>query len=315
MIRVLRGTEAQRVAYGGLEAGRIMLCTDSDKAYIGSAGGDIELTGAGAMDFISLTDTPANYTNKSGRPLKVNAAGNAVMFWDNFSLDDYPASPDAMDDEFEGGGAIDVKWTKINDPAGADALNQTDFGGFLHVGLLELGTDNFDNFVRIYQAPPAGNQTLEFIAKVALSASGYGGEQAEFMTVGVYLGENVNDQYISADLQYNNAWAMYLIARVNGGEDNGAGASGQMLITEQQLVNPTQPIYLKLKKTTNSAYNASNTYQAWFSFNGLIWQQMGQDTKTFTANCNECGIYFRKPKSQVETPKGEAIVDFFRRTD
>lgn len=42
MIRVLRGTEAQRAILGGLQAGRFMLCTDTLKTYIGTASGDIE---------------------------------------------------------------------------------------------------------------------------------------------------------------------------------------------------------------------------------------------------------------------------------
>jgi len=43
MILMLRGTEAERVAYGGLELGRFMLCTDTEKLYQGFPGGDVHI--------------------------------------------------------------------------------------------------------------------------------------------------------------------------------------------------------------------------------------------------------------------------------
>jgi len=41
MIQILRGTEAQRIDYGGLEVGRMMLCTDSLITWIGTVNGDV----------------------------------------------------------------------------------------------------------------------------------------------------------------------------------------------------------------------------------------------------------------------------------
>ncbi len=41
MIKILRGTETERIAYGGLEVGRLITCTDSLLTWIGTAGGDI----------------------------------------------------------------------------------------------------------------------------------------------------------------------------------------------------------------------------------------------------------------------------------
>jgi len=43
MIKILRGTEAQRITYGGLEVGRMMVCTDSLLTWIGTADGDINV--------------------------------------------------------------------------------------------------------------------------------------------------------------------------------------------------------------------------------------------------------------------------------
>ena len=43
MIRVVRCTNAERIAYGGIEPGRIFFCTDTLKTWIGTAGGDLEL--------------------------------------------------------------------------------------------------------------------------------------------------------------------------------------------------------------------------------------------------------------------------------
>ncbi len=46
MIRVVRCTDAERIAYGGLEVGRFAHCTDTEKTWIGTNSGDTEVGAA-----------------------------------------------------------------------------------------------------------------------------------------------------------------------------------------------------------------------------------------------------------------------------
>ncbi|MDD5517868.1 MAG: hypothetical protein PHV98_00770 [Candidatus Omnitrophica bacterium] len=236
---------------------------------------------------------------------------------DNYDPDAYPSSPNAMDDEFEGGGAIDVKWTKVNDPAGADAMNQTDYPGFLHVRLTELGTDNFDNAVRLYQAPPVWSEgAWEFVAKANIIDTGLAGEGAEYAGVFLYLGNSTDDEFVGAATYLNDsALASFVWRRSGSAADNGSGGFGGMTTNREHAIQPGQEIYLKLKKTTTgSNYDQPNTYEAYTSIDGIIYEQVGTISKDFTHICNEIGLIFRRPKSQTGTPYAEATVDFFRRT-
>jgi len=284
------------------------LAIDAEYDYfkIAEEGGE-----AGVATFLGLSDTPSSY---SSGLVWVNEAGNALVFSGNYNPDVFPETPDSLDDEFEDGGSIDAKWTIVNNPSGDDALRQDLYEGYLHVGLLELGTDNFDNLIRLYQTPPAGNQTMSFIAKVALSAEGLGGNAAEWACVGIYLGNSANDELVGAIIEFNDAAGTKFPLGAQGSVDNGSGGLSAMSAIQKVLIDATKFVYLKLEKSTANAYTSSNTYRAYFSFNGIIWQEVGNQTKTFTNNCDEVGIYFRRPKSQTGTPKCYALVDFFRRT-
>ena len=88
MIRVVRCTNAERIAYGGIEAGRIFFCTDTDKIWMGTAGGDLEF---GAVNFLSLTDTPATYVGQSLKIVRVNAGETALEFMTHVSGNWTPA--------------------------------------------------------------------------------------------------------------------------------------------------------------------------------------------------------------------------------
>lgn len=231
---------------------------------------------------------------------------------DNYDPDAYPAVPDALDDEFEGGGALDVKWTAANDPAGADALNQTDYEGCLHVGLAELGTDDWANLVQLYQTAPAGAATMEFVAKISLAivADGYQTDGGEFAGVGIALINSTNSQAVGMGLQFNIGaltWPLITLAF----EDNfsGFGTTQPMAIAF-----PGQWIWVKLKKSTANAYTSANTYNMYVSGNGIVWQHVASGSKTFTTACDRVGLLFRRPKSQTGTPKAETLVDCFRKT-
>jgi hypothetical protein len=169
--------------------------------------------------------------------------------------------------------------------------------------------------VRLYQTPPTGTTTWEFIAKATVTLSGLGDAGGEYCGVFLYLGNSVNDQFCGVNVYANDASAAsYVYRRVESCDDNGAGAYAVMTTNISHAVSPGQWVYLKLKKTTANAYTSANTYEAWVSTNGIVWEQVGTVSKTFTTACNEIGLLFRRPKSQANTPKGYGLVDFFRKT-
>lgn len=274
--------------------------------------------GAGGVAWGAETGAPADaaYIVGAANGSLSNETVKAYLK-DNYDPDAYPASPNAMDDEFEGGGSIDNKWTKVNDPSSADALNQTDFPGYLHVGLTENGgTDNLAAAVRLYQSPPAGNQAMSFTAKIAISVSvdAWQTEKGEFAMALLYLANSANSEFVGIGFQYNNAnEANNLILLGTAQYDGGSGVFAPVTNSFNIICTPGDMLYAKLEKTTASAYTSSNTYNFYLSKNGIIWHNVGTISKTFTADCDQVGLLFRRPKSQNGSPKAEGLADFFRR--
>ena len=227
----------------------------------------------------------------------------------NFDIDDEPAAPDAMDDEFDDG-AIDPKWTKVNDPGGADAMNETSFPGFLHVGLPEAVTDDFAHAPALHQAPPAGSGTWAFILKAAIGCHALESstDAGEFLSVALYLAKRADNVDATVLFQLNDA-----IADWQAGRAQGSINFSTPTFNNYQLVPPAGFVYLKLEKATANAYTSANTYNMYFSLNGITWYHVGQHSKTFTNAPDELGIYFRPPKPQGGTPWGYSVVDFFRK--
>jgi len=132
MIRVLRGTETQRVALGGLRAGRFMLCTDSEKLYQGMPSGDREV-------------------------------GSSDTFWDSDALPDTPA---IQDDHFDVGAIDWGKWTEWD--LGVAKLAVTEAG---HHAVLTHTTEGAGRFRGIYQTLPAGDFTIAIKASLISAAT------------------------------------------------------------------------------------------------------------------------------------------------
>jgi len=227
----------------------------------------------------------------------------------NYDIDDEPAAPNALDDEFDNG-ALDGKWTITNDPGAPNAISETAFTGFIWVGLLELGTDDFDNLVRIFQVPPAGAAAMTYIIKcsVGVQALESSTDAGEFCGVGIYLGNSAEDELVASIMQYNDASGDWLACRLQGQNDMAVPT-----FNNYQIVPAGGSYYLKLEKITTAAYTSANTYNMYYSFNGMVWYHCGQQVKTFTHACDELGIIFRRPKAQGGSPIGYGIVDFFRR--
>ncbi len=132
MIKILRGTEADRVLYGGLESGRFMLCTDSQILYHGMPDGDREV-------------------------------GSSDTFFDPDAL---PLTPSTQDDHFDVG-ALDVKWTEWD--LGVPQLTVTESN---HFAILQHDTEAVGRFRGIYQTLPAGDFTIATKGSMIGSAIG-----------------------------------------------------------------------------------------------------------------------------------------------
>lgn len=148
--------------------------------------------------------------------------------------------------------------------------------------------------------------------KVALAISAEAGvvDKGEFCAVGIALINSTNSQSIGVGLHFNDATSDATPLMSLGFEDLFSGFGGSAGLTAHE---PGRNIYLKLEKSTTAAYTSANTYNMYISGNGVIWHQIATGSKTFTTACDRVGLLFRRPKSQTGTPKGEAVVDFFRK--
>lgn len=225
---------------------------------------------------------------------------------------EYPATPDSLDDEFL---SDDAKWTDVNDPSAPNSISFTAHPGYLWVGLPEnTGTDNFDALVRRYQTPPAGTTSWSFIARIGISMAtdGFQTDGGEFAGCWLYLGNSVNDEAVGVGIQFNiGALATPILTNVllsTAGTLSGAGQA-------MSLALPGQMLWVKLTKAATTAYTSAQTYDCYVSADGLIWQHIAAQSKTFTTACNEIGVCFRSPKpGQVGSPVMHALVDSFRKT-
>jgi len=240
-----------------------------------------------------------------------------ASIYDNYDPNDYPTSPNALDDEFEGSGAIDGKWTKVNDPAGVDAMNQTSFPGYLYCGLPERvsGIYTLTTIPRLRQTAPAGNAAATYIARVNMAVQGLGGDIGEYAGVGICLWNSTDNEMIGIATITTNYTEANLTGIVQPHKDDGAGVLGTFSgTTSPRVYTVSQPVWVKLEKPGADAYTSANVYNVYFSVDGIVWQQVGTETKTFTHDCDQVGIYFLDPLPQTGTPHGDAIVDLFRRT-
>ncbi len=128
-IQILRGTEAQRITYGGLEAGRFMLCTDSEILYQGMPSGD---TVVGSFESVGTF----------------------------FDPDALPDTPSAQDDHFDDD-SLDVKWTEWDLVAPQLAITEAN-----HHAILTHSTEAAARWRGMYQTLPAGDFTIATKASI-----------------------------------------------------------------------------------------------------------------------------------------------------
>jgi hypothetical protein len=274
---------------------------------------DVDITDR-ADGLVPTWDTATSthiYSSAAGLP------ADKAWFTDNYHPDDYPASPNALDDEFEDS-SIAVAWTTTNNPAGGNAISESKYPGYIWVGLPEsVGTDNFDGLVRFHQTAPSGAAVATYIAKVAVTilTDGTAADNGEFCGVWVYLADSANDEMVGAGVQFNNGASTIRPLIANGMVSTAGTLTAASTSQALEGFVPGEFVYVRLDKVAATAYTGSQVYDLYLSSNGILWYRFGTQTKTFTANCDEVGIAFRLPKpAGAGTPQGEALVDFFRRT-
>ncbi len=134
-IRVVRCTDAERVAYGGIEEGRFFYCTDTELMWMGTASGDTQ----------------------------VGSVPNTFTFWDPDAL---PDTPSTQDDHFDDA-SLAAKWTEWD--LGTAKVTVSEAGH--HLILTHL-TENAARYRGVYQTLPAGDFTIA--AKCSPIASSIG---------------------------------------------------------------------------------------------------------------------------------------------
>lgn len=221
---------------------------------------------------------------------------------DNYDPIAYPGTPDALDDEFEGGGAIDGKWTLANDPG----FTQTSFAGNLYIPIAASGAaPTQSNIPKLSQAPPSGSVTWEFRIKASMAYTTHGTNPGFAPQVGLYIRNSTNNQVLDIVIQGNNAVGTQ---RITTDQESGTGFTGAG--GTASVITPGLPVILRMRKTTANAYTSANTYVTDYSFDGITWIRILSISKTFTTNPDEIGIMAMRPTAAVA---GEAAVDFFRR--
>lgn len=230
----------------------------------------------------------------------------------NYSLETPPATPDALDDEFDDDSFDTGQWTVVNDPGGGDSPDEATYHGFLTVGLPELGTDDFANLVQIYQAAPTGTQTMEFIARVSLAIDEEywaSTDHGEFAGVGIALINSTDSEMIGSGGQIDSGDTLLPFLAFGFQELwNGVGSNSPLKLPQALM------IWIRLRKTTASAYTSANTYKMDYSIDGINWVEHTSASKTFITACDRVGFVFRRPKVQGNTPHARAVLDCFRRT-
>ena len=230
--------------------------------------------------------------------------------YDNFDLADYPAAPSAWDDEFEDG-AIDPKWTAMNNPAAPRSFSESKFAGFVWVQSIGSVISSWDTMVGLYQTTiPSSAARWMFIARVALGNLVVAAT-AEYAHAGVFLGDSVTKDAVMGVLQLTPVTdaAVAGMARIVAIDANVYVAA---TIERRQTVDLTKSVWIGLSKETNNAYTSANDYWAWMSVDGIVWHVTGLRTFTFSTSPDRIGLSFRRAAAVAADI--EYAVDSFRKT-
>ncbi len=266
--------------------------------------------GAGSGESGGGGVTDALYIVGAADVLLPNARVKQALYY-NYDLQDYPASPDALDDEFDDS-AIDPKWTIVNEVV-AYPFNESDKPGFIWFGI-DYHTSTYANSLQFYQTAPAGNQTLEFIARVCISNFLYASTSyySQFAAICLAFINSTDGEWVGTTLQLNQSHATGCTVYM---AKDSAG-SWSALSTAVRGASMGKFIYLKLQKTTTSAWTSLNSYVGHCSWDGITWDRLcftAEANKTFSHDVDRVGFIIRPTDHANYVAHG--AIDFFRRTD
>lgn len=206
-----------------------------------------------------------------------------------FGADAHPASPDAMDDEFEAG-SLDAKWNQRNSPTLSDyaANSQLDIQAPQGAG---------DNWRFIMQTVPSGNWKVR--AKLALT-----GSSSNFRAAGIALSKaTTTDKFIYVGVEYNSGWRLTVTKFTNWTTFSANSASNNTVLE----VGGVRGHYFYFEVE----YDGTNVIFRW-SKNGIVFEPFFSETlATFLGSMAEVGIGVNTNGASIGT--SHCLTDWFRR--
>ncbi len=135
-LRVPAGTDGERPV--ALENGLIRYNSDNDKFEGYEAGAWANLVGAGAVDFLTLTDTPGAFSS-GGRYVRINSAENALEFTD-LTVEAVTGAPAPAGMVFDDLDDVAAAGANLGDGVVFDGTNWVTTGGNTDALIVPLGT-------------------------------------------------------------------------------------------------------------------------------------------------------------------------------
>lgn len=189
----------------------------------------------------------------AGGPIGLPASGSSSI---SRSPDDIPDTPNALDDEFEIDGAIDAKWSWVNQLTSTAANDK----GCLVMTVPATGS-GAPSWSFIQQAIASGDFTV--IAKIAP-----GFKAANFLVVGITLTSSTG-QLLVLELGFGGAAVAEHYQLYKGKNTNPTTFSSSAL----QRDNLVGPAYLRVSRV-------STTLNFYFSHDGLTWILLVSESET-----------------------------------
>jgi hypothetical protein len=242
-------------------------------------------------------------TGASGNIPKYDAAGNLVdsgvaasslgglPLWLQYHPDAYPASPNAMDDEFDGGSVNTGLWTAVN-TSGAMVFTQS------RGRLIATPTSDTGAFRGYYQALP-GSGAWQFRSKIYFDPT----SSSDVNVAGIMFYESSSGK---TDVLY--------FGRVNSGTYSvkldywtGSGTSfGGNFYASTISTSPITQFYMLI------GFDGSTNYTIQVSGSGVSYYTIpGRTTSDFTTKADRIALVYFSNQSGLGDP---AYWEFFRRT-
>jgi hypothetical protein len=258
---------------------------------LGNGSGDVK-AGLAAQLVPTLPSDATKYLDGTGAwSTPAGGGGGSLPLWLQHHPDAYPASPNAMDDEFDAGSVNTSLWTAVNSAA-AMVFSQS------HGRLIATPTsDNGGAFRGYYQALP-GSGAWEFRTKLYLDPS----STSDTNVAGIMFYESSSGK---ADILYFGRVGSSVVAKLDAW--TGAGSSfGSNLAGGSLSSSPVIAFYLLI------SFDGSSNYLVKASGSGVSYFTMAARTTTdFTTKADRIALVAFSNQSGAADP---IFWEFFRRT-